>query len=229
MNFRKLTILTLVFLMSGLVGLTVPENLLAWENPKRWRESREILKILQFQKELKKKHPETFQKRGLGKSSEQSKIRIRGLMGSVSADTISASNSSYYLIWNGWGVGQSVLKYKTSDNEKTFKVVNSFNDISYTIGDKFTITLGVGYAGKGKGTLSASSKDYYSEKFNGNANFGIVGLEIFNIELLLGYRRLEFENKEFERTVYGNIETIDSNFKVKGSLNLYGFGVGFKF
>ena len=54
MNFRKLTILTLVFLMSGLVGLTVPENLLAWENPKRWRESREILKILQFQKELKK-------------------------------------------------------------------------------------------------------------------------------------------------------------------------------
>ena len=74
-------------------------------------------------------------------------------MGSVSADTISASNSSYYLIWNGWGVGQSVLKYKTSDNEKTFKVVNSFNDISYTIGDKFTVTLGVGYAGKGKGTL----------------------------------------------------------------------------
>ena len=54
MNFKKLTILSLVFLMSGVVSLFVTENLFAWENPKRFRESREILKILQFQKELKK-------------------------------------------------------------------------------------------------------------------------------------------------------------------------------
>ena len=72
MNFKKLTILTLVFLMSGMVGFLFPENLFAWENPKRFRESREILKILQFQKELKKKHPWTFEKRGPGKRINQS-------------------------------------------------------------------------------------------------------------------------------------------------------------
>ena len=84
MNFKKLTILSLVFLMSGVVGLITPENLFAWENPKRFRESREILKILQFQKELKKKHPWTFEKRGPGKKSEPSVIQIRGMQGSVS-------------------------------------------------------------------------------------------------------------------------------------------------
>ena len=94
MNFRKLIILTLVLLMSGVVGLSIPENLFGWENPKRLRESREILKILQFQKELKKKHPWTFEKKGPSKKSEPSIIQIRGMQGSVSGKNLSISNQS---------------------------------------------------------------------------------------------------------------------------------------
>ena len=45
MNFKKLTILSLVFLMSGVVGLITPENLFAWENPKRFREIETIGRI----------------------------------------------------------------------------------------------------------------------------------------------------------------------------------------
>ena len=45
---------------SGLVCLLNPEEGYGIENPKRWRESREILKILKFQKDLKKKYPETL-------------------------------------------------------------------------------------------------------------------------------------------------------------------------
>ena len=77
--------------------------------------------------------------------------------------------------------------------------------------------------------MSTSNKVYFSEKFSGNANFGIIGLEIYNIEFLLGIRRLEFENKEFKRLNSGNTETVESNFKVKGSISLYGLGLGFKF
>ena len=77
------------------MGLSIPENLLAWENPKRWRESREILKILQFQKELKKKHPWTFEKRGPSKKSEPSVIQIRGMQGSVSGKNLSIKFSEF--------------------------------------------------------------------------------------------------------------------------------------
>ena len=44
-NFKKLTILSLIFLMSGVVGLITPENLFAWENPKRFREIETIGRI----------------------------------------------------------------------------------------------------------------------------------------------------------------------------------------
>ena len=138
MNFRILTILTLVFLMSGVVGLSIPENLLAWENPKRWRESREILKILQFQKELKKKHPETFQKRGSGKSSEPTKIRIRAFNGTAKGKTLTLSNTSIQFLWGSWGIGQTIMKFEKSKSGKEFSILNSFNDISYTFGDEIT-------------------------------------------------------------------------------------------
>ena len=69
MNFRRLAIWTLVFMTSGLVCLLNPEEGYGIENPKRWRESREILKILKFQKDLKKKYPETFPK-GRGKINQ---------------------------------------------------------------------------------------------------------------------------------------------------------------
>ena len=114
MNFQKLTILTLVFLMSGVVGLSFPKKIIAWENPKRLRESREILKILQFQKDLKKKHPWTFEKRGPGKSSEPTKIRMRALSGTAKGKTLTLSNTSIQLLWGGWGIGQTTMRFEKS-------------------------------------------------------------------------------------------------------------------
>ena len=139
MNFKKLTILSLVFLMSGVVGLITPENLFAWENPKRFRESREILKILQFQKELKKKHPWTFEKRGPGKKSEPSVIQIRGMQGSVSGKNLSISNQSLSLIWDSWGIGSSTLNVQKEDDftKKTLKgqtIEFSYNFVLMTFG-----------------------------------------------------------------------------------------------
>ena len=38
---------------------------------------------------------------------------------------------------------------------------------------------------------------------------------------------LGFENKEFQRTVSGNIEKVKSNYKVSGNIHLLGIGVSF--
>jgi len=213
--------------MSGLVGLTVPKNLLAWENPKRWRESREILKTLQFQKDLKKKHPETFQKRGLGKSSEPTKIRIRAFNGTAKGKTLTLSNTSMQFIWGGWGIGQTTMKFEKSKSGKEFSILNSFNDISYTFGDDISFTIGTGVLGSGKGTYTESQKEFTSEKASGSANFFSIGIEFSGIEFLYGQRKFGFKNKEFLRIVSGSTETVESNVKVNGTIHLIGIGVSF--
>ncbi len=227
MNFKKLTILSLVFLMSGVVGLFVPENLFAWENPKRWRESREILKILQFQKELKKKHPETFQKRVTGKSSKPTKIRIRGLSGTAKGKTLTLSNTSIQFLWGSWGIGQTTMKFDKSKSGREFSISNSFNDISYTFGDEISFTIGTGVLGSGQGTYTESLKEFTSEKASGSANFFSIGIEYKGIEFLYGQRKFDFENKEFQRTVSGSTEIVETNVKVNGTIHLFGIGVSF--
>ena len=122
MNFKKLISLMMVILFSGVVGLFHSNSLEAVENRKRWRESRDMLKILKFQQDLKKNHPGLFRKsKPVRKKSKRSKIRIRGLTGSTS-DTEAVSNStSIQFIWNGWGIGQTSFKYK-SNSETIFMI-----------------------------------------------------------------------------------------------------------
>ena len=84
-------------------------------------------------------------------SSEPSKIRIRGLSGSISSGTTTVSNTSTSLIWNSWGIGQSVLKYKTSKSNTSYDLSNTSTDLSYTFGDEWTLTLGLGSVSGGEG------------------------------------------------------------------------------
>ncbi len=168
MNFKKLTILSLVFLMSGVVGLFFPENLFAWENPKRFRESREILKILQFQKELKKKHPWTFEKRGSGKKSEPSVIQIRGMQGSVSGKNLSISNQSFSLIWDGWGIGSSTLNVQKEDDFTKKALKGQTIEFSYNFG-LMTFCIGqMSLKPSGKFTDKVNYVDWEPQKSEGN-------------------------------------------------------------
>ena len=190
------------------MGLSFPKKIIAWENPKRLRESREILKILQFQKDLKKKHPWTFEKRGPGKSAEPTKIRIRALNGTAKGKTLTLSNTSMQFLWGGWGIGQTTMKFEKSKSGKEFSILNSFNDISYTFGDEITFTIGTGVLGSGKGTYKESQKEFTSEKASGSANFFSIGIEYIGIEFLYGQRKFDFENKEVQRTSSGSTETV---------------------
>ena len=227
MNFRRLAIWTLVFMTSGLVCLLNPEEGYGIENPKRWRESREILKILKFQKDLKKKYPETFPK-GRGKNqSELSKIRLRFLTGSISSGTTSVSNSTNTLIWNGWGIGQSVLKYKTSKSNITYDLENTFSDLSYTFGNEWTFSLGLGSVSSGKGTITTSSRRYLSSKVSGSGYFGVFGIEVGIFELLLGLRNNKVEYTKFHIDSAGTMVSLNTKYKVSGGQLMFGIGLSF--
>ena len=225
MNFKKLTILSLVFLMSGVVGLITPENLFAWENPKRFRESREILKILQFQKELKKKHPWTFEKRGPGKKSEPSIIQIRGMQGSVSGKNLYISNQSLSLIWDGWGIGSSTLDIQKDTTSTNVALKGQTIEFSYNFG---LITLGVGQMSlkpSGKFTDKVNSVDWEPQKSEGNFYFGMMRYKIGFMEALIGYRRGTYKFSEFKHM--SSESTL--NTPLEGSVGLVTFGIGIEF
>ena len=121
MNFKKLTILSLVFLMSGVVGFLFPDVTFANKNfsysrQKLMRESRDSAKRLQRIKMIRQKQ--------YGSELEPSVIQIRGMQGSVSGKNLSISNQSLSLIWGGWGIGSSTLNVQKED-DFTMKVLKS--------------------------------------------------------------------------------------------------------
>ena len=224
MNFKKLTILSLVFLMSGVVGFLLPDVTLANKNfsysrQKLMRESRDNAKRLQRIKMIRQKQ--------YGSKSEPTKIRIRGLSGTAKSKTLTLSNTSIQFLWGSLGIGHTMMKFEKSKSGKEFSILNSFNDISYTFGDEMSFTIGTGVLGSGQGIYTESQKEFTSEKASGSANFFSIGIEYNGIEFLYGQRRFDFENKEFQRTVSESTEIVEKNVKVNGTIHLLGIGVSF--
>ena len=223
MFVHRLTIWFLVILTSGLVGLSIPRNGYALETCTTLNCVSRVIRKIEKQR--------LFQRKELGKpkgsSSKPSKIRIRELSGSISSGTTTVSNTSTSLIWNSWGIGQSLLKYKNTKTTTSYDLSSTSTDLSYTFGDEWTLTLGLGTVTDGKGTITSSSKDYTTSKVSGSGYFGMVGVEFGIFEVLVGYRKNSIEYKNFQGDPFGTTVTLDTNYKVSGGLLMMGLGLSF--
>jgi len=154
-----------------------------------------------------------------------SKIRFRYLTGTYTTDTQEAVSSISSIIWDGVGIGQSVLKYKTSHSEKTVDLENTMIDLSYTFGDEYTLTLGNSavYSGKFIGTTSDGQK-YNSTNVFGYGHFSIFGVEYGIFEILLGYQFIKYAYLDLESE---STAIYWSSFNDSGSLYLLGIGIVF--
>jgi hypothetical protein len=154
-----------------------------------------------------------------------SKIRFRYLTGTYSSDSQEAISSISSIIWDGVGIGQSVLKYKTSHSEKSVDLENTMIDLSYTFGDEYTLTLGSStvYSGKFIGTTSDSQK-YNSTNVFGYGHFSIFGVEYGILEILLGYQYIKYAYLDLESE---STAIYWSSFNDSGSLYLLGIGIVF--
>ena len=154
-----------------------------------------------------------------------SKIRFRYLTGTYTTDSQEAVSSISSIIWDGVGIGQSVLKYKTSHSEKTVDLENTMIDLSYTFGDEYTLTLGSSavYSGKFIGTTSDSQK-YNSTNVFGYGHFSIFGVEYGIFEILLGYQFMKYAYLDLESE---STAIYWSSFNDSGSLYLLGIGIVF--
>jgi len=154
-----------------------------------------------------------------------SKIRFRYLTGTYTSDSQEAVSSISSIIWDGVGIGQSVLKYKTSHSEKTVDLENTMIDLSYTFGDEYTLTLGNSavYSGKFIGTTSDGQK-YNSTNVFGYGHFSIFGVEYGIFEILLGYQFIKYAYLDLESE---STAIYWSSFNDSGSLYLLGIGIVF--
>ena len=154
-----------------------------------------------------------------------SKIRFRYLTGTYTSDSQEAVSSISSIIWDGVGIGQSVLKYKTSHSEKSVDIENTMIDLSYTFGDEYTLTLGSStvYSGKFIGTTSDGQK-YNSTNVFGYGHFSIFGVEYGIFEILLGYQYIKYAYLDLESE---STAIYWSSFNDSGSLYLLGIGIVF--
>ena len=222
MNFKKLTILSLVFLVSGVVGYLFPDVTLANKNfsysrQKLMRESRDNAKRLQRIKMIRQKQ--------YGSKSEPSIIQIRGMQGSVSGKNLSISNQSLSLIWDGWGIGSSTLNVQKEDDftKKTLK--GQTIEFSYNFG---LMTFGIGQMSlkpSGKFSDKVNSLDWEPQKSEGNFYFGMMRYKIGFMEALIGYRRGTYKFSEFKHT--SSESTLST--PLEGSVGLITIGIGVEF
>ena len=156
-------------------------------------------------------------------SNQTEGIRLRQMNGSQSKDSHSVKTTSNSLIWNSWGIGQTSEKFLNTKSGYTFDMQTQFVDLSYTLGESWTTTLGVGFpSGTGKITTSSNS-EYKSTTVSGSGYFAVFGLEIGIFEFLVGHRVNNVEYSKFE----SGSTVLDTKYKVSGGQSMIGLGLSF--
>jgi|TARA_B110000467_G_C18282031_1_gene459179 hypothetical protein len=157
--------------------------------------------------------------------NKNQKIRFRGLSGTYTSDTQESSISTSSIIWDGVGIGQSIIKYEAEVTDLLVDVENTMIDLSYTFGDEYTFTLGISsvYSGELIGTTS-DGQIYNSEKVFGYGAFSIYGIEFGIFEILLGYKYIKYAYIDLESE---STALYWSNFNDSGGLYVTGIGIAF--
>ena len=155
-----------------------------------------------------------------------SKIRFRNLSGTYTEDSNEATSSTYSIIWDGVGIGQTVFTYKTNISGTTVDIENTSMDFSYTYGDETTLTIGGSsvYSGELSG-ITSDGKIYNSTNVFGYGFFSILGIEFGIFEILLGYKYIRYAFTDLESNTTTSLYM--SSFDDSGSLYLTGIGLVF--
>ena len=156
------------------------------------------------------------------------KIRFRYLYGPINSDS-QATRSTSTIIWDRFGIGQSVFKFKTSISGDTYDLENTSIDLSYTFGDTFgdeyTFTLGSSAVYSGKLTITSSDSEIFnSSNVEGSGYFSILGIEFGIFEILAGFQYTSYVFTEIETE---STSAYWGSFEDSGGLYVTGIGLAF--
>ena len=152
-------------------------------------------------------------------------MKFRYLSGTSTSDLQEAASSTFSIIWEGFGIDQSVFKKKGTILGDTYDIENKSIGLSYTFGKEYTLTLGGKSVSSGTLTLITSDSEIYkSSDVFGIGYLGILGAEIGIIEILLGYQYIRYVFMELETD---SSSAFRESFKDTGGLYVTGFGLVF--
>ena len=157
-------------------------------------------------------------------------FRLRSMGGANTFETAEATNKSYALILNRWGLGQTTEESSELYPGDIVVTTNSqYLDFSYTFnlsdttGDSLTLTIGAG-APRGELKVTKSTNTYRSNSVSGAGYFAVLGIELWIFELLAGYRVSNIKYTGLGSTDT-DIDDLESGYSMKGHQSMIGFGI----
>ena len=144
---------------------------------------------------------------------------------SIASEKLNTSGHSGNMVFpNGIGFGYSTVHTDGSLSEIEYKFKNHSLDLTYTIGNELSLTLGAGRLVYGRGEQSISGTSYVTESSSGEALFMNFGIPFFGGELFLGYRQNNIEYKNFQSRISGQPVILEDSIKLLSSQVNTGFG-----
>jgi len=121
-------------------------------------------------------------------------------------------------------LGQSDFAYTKTGSGKTYTLTSITNDLSYTFGSSWTLTLGAGTVASGLGTITDSSGTYSTSKVSGSAYSATLGVSFGFLEILVGSRTNSFTYSSFTNA---SGTSLSANLPVSGAQTVLGIGFVF--
>ena len=157
-------------------------------------------------------------------------FRLRSMSGANTFETAEATNKSYALILNRWGLGQTIEESsELYPDDIVVTTKSQYLDFSYTFnlsdttGDSLTLTIGAG-APRGELKVTKSTNTYRSNSVSGAGYFAVLGIELWIFELLAGYR---VSNIKFTGLGSTDVDELDleGSYSMSGHQSMVGLGI----
>jgi len=164
-------------------------------------------------------------KRGIHKKRDPLQLKIRVFQGGLVSDLSRMENQSIALHWKNWGIGQTQSNYQTEGQYGTkYESTTHNNDLLYTFGRDFNLTLGVSLGNRGKAIVQFLEHYYQSEQVESQGFHLGTGMTWGIFEILIRRSSLDYQYSDLERQ--GSVK-LGKDLKVKSVVWSLGLGLSF--
>ena len=144
---------------------------------------------------------------------------------SKGTDKLNTSGHGGNLVFaNGIGLGYSTVRTNGNLGGIDYKFKNHSLDLSYTIGDTLSLTVGAGRLIYGRGELSMNGTSYVTESSSGESLFMNFGIPFIGGELLMAYRQNNTEYQNYQSKISGKSVMLADSVKLLSGQISAGFG-----
>jgi len=156
-----------------------------------------------------------------------SEIKISHISEKKTGKFRTSGNSGNLSFANGVGFGYSTVRSNGTLEETDYKFLNHNFDLSYTIGNEMSLTIGVGRLIFGRSELTYNGVSSVTESSSGEDLFINLGIPFIVGEFIFGYQKHYTVYDNYQSRLSGKSVVLDDSVKLYSSLVNFGFGLLF--